>query len=283
MDDRPELTKEMNIVLQTGLTYQHQGVDLGVDDLDQLTDLEEQSAVLEENLRRTEIEILRSRISMPQRLRLRNVRNLHRRLKELQAKLKTAIEILEGMPTRKYMGGTFFSRRSMPEIKELVRERGPLRFQSCPDIPSEDLLDFGSLKKWRSLNRTISFKRSFEDMLIILDKNLNVLEMSLKSINSKLVESSEHRNAESEIPTQRHRSQNNNPEVSPSQTMPRAAPQPIGTVQRATIQEPPSPVITTAMKTVSAESSGNPSFSPNISTAIYKSMAASCAAILIFL
>ncbi|XP_074504748.1 uncharacterized protein LOC141775358 isoform X2 [Sebastes fasciatus] len=300
MDDRPELTQEMNMHdLHTGLTYQPQAVDL---DLHQLTDLEEQSVVLEENLRRTEIEILRSRNSRLQLLRLRNVRNLQTDLKKLQAELRAAIKTLVGMSTRKYTGGTFSSRRSMLELEELVKERGPLRFQSCPNIPSEDLLDFDSLKKWSSLNRTISFKRSFEDILKTFDIEIDSLDMRLKNKLQKLFypgyqgqansslpspqaagqglrsESpssksdslrarettckatshiseqsrrhhlhalhntghSEHRIAESESPTQRHRSQNNNPEVSPSQTMPRAAPQPIGTVHRPTIQAPPS-------------------------------------------
>ncbi|XP_075959036.1 uncharacterized protein LOC142962435 [Anarhichas minor] len=332
MEHRPGLTEDMNMHdLQTGLTHK-QRLDLDswiLNDLDQLTELEEQSVALEEDLRRTMTEISRSQRGMSRWLR--HVSRLHRHLKILQEELRATIEILEGRSARKYRCCFFSRRKSMLESQ--VRERCPLRFQSCPNIPSEALLKDSKLhclNKWSSLSRTIRFKDSLKDIIKGFDDNVESLEISCKSIMNKLERTwhIDFHQSQQLTPGPGHRDQDNTTlpssqaagqdlrsEFQPSTSHSSRAGE---TARNATShhsdqsvrhqifmgighsgtsaqqdneshstrvrEEMRKKAPTTAVKTVVAESIGSPSVSlANISTAIYKTMAASCAAIFIFL
>ncbi|XP_034399335.1 uncharacterized protein LOC117737460 [Cyclopterus lumpus] len=189
MDDRPELTQDLNTRehLQKGLACKQAGYldALILEDLNQLTELEEQSGGLEEELHRLMIEIL----SSPRRHLLKHVDELQNQLKKLQAELRAAIKFLERRSQGKSRRRIFRRIKSKLKRKESQDRRCPLRSQSCPNIPSEGLLEdpeFNFLKKWRSLNRTIEFKDSLEDMLKWFDGDLEHFEMSCRRIIDKL-------------------------------------------------------------------------------------------------
>ncbi|XP_031718685.1 uncharacterized protein LOC116391856 [Anarrhichthys ocellatus] len=218
-------------------------------------------------------------------------------------------------------------------LESQVRERCPLRSQSCPSIPSEGLLDdsvFPFLTKWRSLNRSIAFKDSNKDRLKKIDNNIASLEISRIRIMNKvertwhidfhqpqqLTPGPGHRDQDNTtLPSSQAAGQDLRSELQPStsdssragETARNATSHPSDQSVRHQIymgighsgtsaqqdneshstrvrEEMRKKAPTTAVKTVSAESSGSPSVSlASISTAIFKTMAAGCAAIFIFL
>ncbi|XP_036932817.1 uncharacterized protein LOC119007325 isoform X6 [Acanthopagrus latus] len=109
IEDRPGLMTDTNELEKpwTGLAYK---VTM---DLNRLTDIEEQSAELEENLRRTMIEISSSQGRMSPLWMA--ILNLQRRLEGLQANVRAAIRILSGRSTGNYWRRTLF--RTMLENK----------------------------------------------------------------------------------------------------------------------------------------------------------------------
>ncbi|XP_049898731.1 uncharacterized protein LOC126389212 [Epinephelus moara] len=300
--DYLNLDMDMYHDLQKGQTNQ-QAVDLDSNWLNQLTELQEQTLVLEEKLQ--------SYMSQSRK----DVRNIQGHLETLQAELRAAIKTLRGRSTGRYLRRRrrriFSSRWSILEQKKQVRERSPLRFWSCPNIPSQlEDLEFDHLRKSVSLNRTIAFKDSLEDILEAINNDPNCLDKFREYTMMKLHYFQQRRlmvHNHPIYPTHRTRIQRRTWSIqtvlfhftrSIFRTMFQITSQTASDISHSGASAQPdnqsrSPgvgktmhkeVPTTGMKTVSAKSSGSPSFSlTNISTAIYKTMAASCAAILIFI
>lgn len=164
-----------------------------------LLELEEQSVVLEENIQRTKVDLLKMRNSKSQCWR--NVEELCERLGNFQTKLRTTFKTLTGRSMEE------FPRRMKPSIstRHLVRARWLWRSKSCPDISStpEDLgFDFLN-NQWRSFNRTLNFKKHIENILKTHHKDLNSLEKLFKQSTKTLTQTMYRAHQPETVPAER--------------------------------------------------------------------------------
>ncbi|KAE8285841.1 hypothetical protein D5F01_LYC15510 [Larimichthys crocea] len=146
-------------------------------DLNELTEIEQQTFALEEDLRRAMIEISRSPRSLS-RWR-KDLMALQQQLENLQAQLRTEIGTLS-QSRQQHQMRIIFSRISMlKHQKQLAdQERRGMFSRSCPNIPSELYDSDFDLIKWMSLNASLDFREEPEVIRKMFDNIRNLLYTS---------------------------------------------------------------------------------------------------------
>ncbi|XP_026213793.1 uncharacterized protein LOC113160650 isoform X2 [Anabas testudineus] len=181
MEERPEVSKNK---------YGYEGFCAGLsgqwlvdpeDMMEELTEMEEQSVELEENLNTTIKEILTPGNTSEW---LMAARSLQIQLNLLQTEIRDAVNNLKG--TSKGKSPRHLHKALLKQIqKDQVISRYPRRFNSCPDIPAV-LEGSGSLTKSMSKNHSLDFKESFKITLSEISKKIHTLILKNKQLHKCL-------------------------------------------------------------------------------------------------